>query len=97
MTTDELVDVLEDLLGDMKVSDLRSGTDYKPASKLSDASWGLLVRFIGGERPERGSTGHTAPSPATVRPQIDPIDRLLAEQDGPHYSESQQFKDVKLS
>ena len=51
MTSDELVSVLEDLLEDMAVSDLRQGIDYKPAQDLSDRSWAILVRFIGGERP----------------------------------------------
>ena len=51
MTADDLVSVLEDLLEGMAVSDLRQGIDYKPGRELSDESWGILVRFIGGERP----------------------------------------------
>jgi hypothetical protein len=51
MTSDDLVSVLEDLLESMTVADMRAGIDYKPGSELSDVSWGILVRFIGGERP----------------------------------------------
>ena len=59
MRSDDLVSVLEDLLEGMAVSDLRQGIDYKPGRELSDESWGILVRFLGGERP----TAERPPAP----------------------------------
>lgn len=51
MTSDELISLVEDIVEGLKVVDLRQGITYKPVDELSDPSWGVLVRFVGGERP----------------------------------------------
>ena len=52
MSPAELVTILEDLTDGMSVSDLRQGIDLKPLNDLSGESWAILVRFVGGERPD---------------------------------------------
>ena len=52
MTVDELIGLVQDLTKGMSVSDIRQGIDLKPVDELEPQSWGVLIRFLGGERPQ---------------------------------------------
>ena len=52
MTVDELIGLVQDLTKGMTVSDIRQGIDLKPIDELEPQSWGVLIRFLGGERPQ---------------------------------------------
>ena len=90
MTVDELVQLLEEVVSDVTLGDMRQGLG--PHGNLSDEGYVLLIRFLAGERPEQPartpfpnngtfypkSGRHDDPTPADEDEQ-ERMDRLVAE------------------
>lgn len=74
MRVDELVSLLEDLLGEVSLADIRQGAG--PIGDLSDEGFVLLARFLAGERP----AGPVALQPREFRPLREPREPLEHEQ-----------------
>lgn len=61
MTPHDLVILLEELLLDVSLGDIRQG--FGPHGNLSDEGYVLLVRFMAGERPSVPAVGDQVPRP----------------------------------